>query len=110
MRNLAEAQKSGASLPVPGELSTPIELRRTAELGALLRRMDETARAVYDALPSGSLLVMPTLQGNAKLVRDWHKQRAQMTAHGQWSPLHENGLQAICTQARSALVFLAIKE
>ena len=99
-----------AEAPVPGELAQVVELRRAGSIGECLRKLDATARAAYDALPNGSLLVIPSLQGNAALLKEWHKQRNALKSSDRWTPLHENGLQTVCEHARGGMVAFAIKE
>lgn len=80
-----------------------------ARLAEQLAAMDATARAVYDALPIGAALVMPTMEGDSAQLKKFHQRRRARREAGAWAL--DGELRRFCEQVRDrALTFLAIKQ
>jgi RNA exonuclease 1 len=94
----------------PGAELDRTALLHHAELKQCLTELDNAARAVYDALPVGSVLLMPSLQGNASAVKRWHVRKRAMQERRLWSGQHDLALEKLCIEARDqAITFLAVR-
>jgi RNA exonuclease 1 len=96
---------------LPGEELERTALLNLAELKARLTELDSAARAVYNALPPGGVLIMPSLQGNAAAVKRWHARKRQLAERKLWSAKHDVGLERLCIEARDqAVTFFAVRD
>jgi hypothetical protein len=95
---------------VPGAELDRTALLHHADLKRCLTELDHAARTVFEALPVGSVLVMPTLQGNASAVKRWHVRKRVMQERRLWSGQHDVALERLCLEARDqAMTFLAVR-
>ncbi len=99
------------SSTLPGEELERTALQHHADLARRLTELDNAARAVYQALPRGAVLIMPTLQGNAAAVKRWHARKRVLAERKLWSAQHDVALERLCLLARDQTVtFLAVRQ